>query len=347
MIRVAVIGCGAIALEHLAYLAEAPLVDLVGVCDSSPAAADFARQRAGAREAFTDAQVMLDRTSPDVVHVLTPPHTHGSIAAAAAAAGSHVICEKPAAASLAELDEMLATAEAAGRRFMESQNLRWNEPVVRMHDAVRAGRLGDVREIDVMLSLDLVASRFGDLNLSGPGVQLPGGAVHDFLPHLAYLFLHLGQLERHDDVTGRLWNASGNQRVGFDQLDVLITSGRVRGRLRLASDLAPDAFRVSIRGTRASIETDLYHPYERIEGGANTGKRVLIEHLVSGTRLAWSAATELCDKVRQFGPYHGMGRMLDDYYTRLAAGQPSPLSVAQMRSSAALVDAIVARAEEP
>jgi predicted dehydrogenase len=344
MIKVAVIGCGAIALEHLGYLADAPLVHLVGVCDSSPAAAGFARDRSGADAAYTDAQEMLDQTRPDVVHVLTPPHTHAPIAAAAAAAGCHVICEKPAAGTLAELDAMLATADRADRRFMESQNLRWNEPIVRIADAIAAGRLGEVREVDVMLSLDLVSSRFGDLNLSGPGVHLPGGAVHDFLPHLAYLYLHLGGVGGHDDVTGRLWNASGNPRIGFDQLDVLITTGNLRGRLRLASDLSPDAFRVSVRGTEASMETDLYHPYERVEGGANTGKRVLVEHLVSGARLAWSAATELRDKVRQFGAYHGMARMLDDYYTRLDAGRPQPLSADQLRSSAALVDAIVARA---
>lgn len=339
--RVGVVGCGAIAFEHLAFLGPSPLTSLVAVCDTSAASARFAAERYGAGSWFTSLDEMLEQTAPEVVHVLTPPHTHAGIAARCASAGAHVICEKPIAPTTAALDEMLAVAASADRRLMESQNLRYNDPVLEIRAAATAGDLGDVREVDVMLSLDLVSSRFGDLNLSGPGADLPGGAVHDFLPHLAYLFLLMAD-QPVDDVTGRLRNASGNPRIGFDQLDALIVAGRVRGRLRVACDLAPDAFRLCVRGTKASIETDLYHPYRRVEGGANTGKRIAVEHLVSGARLPWSGVTELADKVRQFGTYHGMSRMLEAYYQALAAGAPQPVSVDDMRASADLVDRLVA-----
>ena len=348
-IRVAIVGCGAIALEHLAFLAPSPLVEVVGVCDASPAAADFARSKVPGARAYRDLTAMLEAERPTVVHVLTPPHTHPALAAQCAEAGCHVICEKPAAGTLGELDAMLATADGNGTWLMESQNYRYNQPVLDLVAAIGSGRVGEVREVDVMISLDLVSGRFGDLNLTGPGVNLPGGAVHDMLPHMAYLFLMLSGAETSADrdpvqVYGRLWNASGNVRVGFDQVDALVVSGAVRGRLRLASDLAPDAMRLVVRGTAGSAETDIWHPYLRVEGGANVGKRIAVEHLVSGSRLAWSAFTDLRDKVMQFGSYHGMTRMLDDTYSRLADGAAVPISRAQMRDTAALVDAIVALA---
>jgi predicted dehydrogenase len=349
--RVAVVGCGAIAYEHLGHLTHSPLVTLVGVADTSPTAASFATERFGAARAYTDLAAMLAESAPDVVHVLTPPHTHVELVEQCLAAGADVICEKPAAPDAATLDRMIDAAEQAGRRFVESQNMRYNDPVQAIVAATAAGRLGEVREVDLLLSLDFVAGRFGDPNLSGPAVRLPGGAVHDLLPHHAYLFFLLGDVPETAEstatmrVTGRLRNASGNPRVGFDELDALVFAGRVRGRLRIVSDLAPDAFRIVVRGTAAAIETDLYHPYLRTEGGSNVGKRIAVEHAVSGARLAWSGVTDLRDKVRQHGTYHGLGRMLDAFYAARAAGAPTPVTADQMRAAAALTDALIGLAE--
>jgi predicted dehydrogenase len=339
--RVAVVGCGAIAHEHLAFLGRSPRVDLVAVCDSSAAASRHAQQTFGAAEAFVDYAEMLTKTRPDVVHVLTPPHLHEAMTTQALSAGCDVLCEKPAFPTAQTLDEMLDMAAAAGRRLMESHNLLWNDQVIEIDSHIAAGSLGAVREVDIALALDLVDSRFGDPNLTGAGVQLPGGAVQDFLPHLSYLFLHFaGSPVR--EVVGRLRNLSGNPRVGFDHLDALVTAGDVRGRLKVASDLQPGAFRVVVRGTDASVETDLYNPYTRREGGANIGKRVAIEHLTSGLRLAWSGLSNLGDKVMQHGAYHGLPRMLEAFYRTVADGEPQPVSPAAMRAAAALTDRLVA-----
>jgi predicted dehydrogenase len=340
-LRAAVVGCGVIAYEHLGFLESSPLAEIVGVCDTSAASARFAAERYGAAAWFTSYDDMLAAARPDVLHVLVPPHVHGAVTRAGLAAGCHVLCEKPLAASLAELTSLIDAARAADRRLMESQNLLFNEPIIDIHNAIARGDLGEVREIDILMSLDLVGGRFGDPNLSGPGVVLPGGAVHDFLPHFAYLFLHFAGCSV-DGVDGRLWNASGNERVGFDQLDALVFAGRVRGRIRSASDLQPSAFRITVRGTKASIETDLYNPYRRVEGGRNIGKRVAVEHVASGLRLAWSGYTNLFDKVRQHGAYHGMPRMLDAFYRCIIDGQPQPVSFDHMTASAALVDRLVA-----
>lgn len=350
--RVAIIGCGAIAYEHLGFLGNSPMIDLVAVCDTSPASADFAKNRFGATSAYTDSAAMLAEVRPDVVHVLTPPHTHQPLVEQSLAAGAHVICEKPAASDLATLEQMIERAQADGLRLMESQNARYNDPVQRALAIRDQGMLGEVREIDVMMAVDFIAGRFGDLNLSGPGVHLPGGAVHDFLPHLAYLFLALAGIPDPDhgpnpDITvaGRLRNASGNARVGFDELDALVFAGPIRGRLRVARDLSPDAFRIVVRGTDASFESDIYNPYERIEGGKNVGKRIALEHALSGARLAWSGVTNLRDKVNRHGAHHGLGRMLEDFYQTLSDGRPQPISFEAMRASARLVDQLVALAE--
>jgi predicted dehydrogenase len=228
---------------------------------------------------------------------------------------------------------------------MESQNLLFNDQVVKIRSDAAAGDLGEVREVDVMLALDLVDSRFGDMNLTGRGVALPGGAVHDFLPHLAYLFLHFTE-QPVESVIGRLRNASGNGRVGFDQMDALVFAGDVRGRMRVACDLEPSSLRLTVRGTKGSRETDLYNPYMRCEGGANIGKRVVIERIDSSVRFARSAFTNLRDKVLDHGTLHGLPVMLDAFYAALQDGRPPPIPESAIRSTALLVDRLVALHEQ-
>ena len=341
-LRAAVIGGGAIAHEHLGYLGNSARVELVGVCDASRATAVFMSERFGANAWFTDAASMMKEVKPDVVHVLTPPQTHAALVRMSLEADAHVVCEKPMTGSAAETEALLADARKHGKCLIESRNLLFNDVSIAMDRLIEDGSLGRVREVDVLLSLDLTSGPFGDLNLSGPGVQLPGGAVHDFLPHLAYLFLHFaGRLQQIDRVTGFLENRSGNARVGYDHLDALIQAGEVRGRLRIASDVFPPAFRLIVRGTEGTAESDFYNPFLRIEGGANVGKRAPLEQIGSGLKLARAGVRNFFDKVRQHGSYHGMPRMLDSIYSALQAGENPSFSEGDILATAQLVDRLV------
>ena len=340
------IGCGAIAHEHLAYLASSPLVELAAVCDLSKATSRFAQERFRAAHAFTDSREMLAEIRPEAVHVLTPPQTHAPLVTMALDADAHVICEKPMTATAAETERLLAHARMRGKRLIENRNLLFNDVVLEIGELVEQGRLGSVREVDVLLSLDLTAGPFGDLNLQGPGVALPGGAVHDFLPHLVYLFLHFaGRNAEIERIAGTLENRSGNRRVGYDHLDVLISSAHCRGRLRIASDLKPDTFRLAVRGTKSSVETDLYNPFLRIQGEPNVGKRAPLEQMGSGLKLARAGVRNLKDKVLQHGTYHGLPRMLHAFYSSLREGREPPASEDDLLAVARLVDRIVALGE--
>lgn len=342
-LKAAVIGCGAIAHEHLGFLGSSPLVELVGVCDTSKATARFAGERYGANAWFTDSEVMLEQAKPDVVHVLTPPQTHGTLVRRCLDRGAHVICEKPMTGTAEETEALLAHARERGRALVESRNLVFNDAVLDIRKLIADGTMGKVREVDILLSLDLTAGPFGDLNLSGPGVALPGGAVHDFLPHLAYLLLLFadwqGEIGR---VDGVLDNLSGNPRIGYDHLDVLVLAGQCRGRLRIASDLDPPMFRVTVRGTAASVETDLYNPFLRVQRNRDAGKVAPFEHMRSGWRLTRSGFGNLRDKVMQHGTYHGLPRMLEAIYSALRDGRDIPVSEGEMIATAKLVDRIVA-----
>ncbi len=92
----AIAGAGFIGEVHARAVRAAGGV-VHGVLGSTPARAEDAAGRLGAATAYATADELLADTAVDIVHVCTPNHLHEKLAAAALAAGKHIICEKPLA----------------------------------------------------------------------------------------------------------------------------------------------------------------------------------------------------------------------------------------------------------
>lgn len=340
-----VVGCGAISREHLSFLAGNPKIDLLGVSDLSPAARAYAATRFGARTAYATVEEMLAAGTPEVVHVLTPPATHRPIAAMCLEAGANVVCEKPIVADGAELEELLGIAERRGVLLIESQNLRFNDHVLAIKGLIAAGELGEILDVEVRIALDVAAAdgKFGDANIPSPVAGLAGGAIHDFLPHMAYSALQMipdGEIAN----VHTLWrNLSGNPAVGFDDLDAACTVGDARVALRFSSALQPSGFRIHVRGTRGAAETDCYQPYLRVEVPRARGPlSPLANHAANGVALLASSVTGLRDKLLQKSPYHGLPRLLGQFYAAVRGEALCPIRPDEIRRSTALVDAVAA-----
>jgi predicted dehydrogenase len=84
----------------------------------------------------------LDDSEVDAVVIATPNNYHMELAVAAAAAGKHVISEKPVALSLCQLDEMIAAASRHNVLFTEHQNRRWDKDYRIVRQVVDSGSIG-------------------------------------------------------------------------------------------------------------------------------------------------------------------------------------------------------------
>ncbi|QDU21396.1 Gfo/Idh/MocA family protein [Urbifossiella limnaea] len=139
-VRVGIVGCGKVAGLHAAALRAVPEAVFVGACDADPArAAAFAATHGGV--GFTDLDALLS-AGVEVVLIATPHPAHAAPTIRAAEAGVHVLVEKPMAATLADCDAMIATAERAGVRLGVISQRRFYEPVRRIRAAIDAGKLG-------------------------------------------------------------------------------------------------------------------------------------------------------------------------------------------------------------
>jgi predicted dehydrogenase len=350
-LRAAIIGTGKISEEHLRFLAASPSVELAGVCDLSPSLAKYAVDRfppPGGRRAtaFTDSARMLEELRPDVVHVLTPAHTHVKLVTDALQAGAHVVVEKPVAPTNTQFRQLWDLAQGNNRRVIEDHNYRFNEPILRIERLLRQGQLGDVREVDVRMCLNVrkPGGRYIDENLPHPSHNLPAGVIHEFITHLCYLALRFMPPGADFSRVAAAWTKHGDDKLfRHDDLDALVIAQNVHARIRFTSHALPEAFTVTVRGTRGWAETDLFQPHLRVVIPRKGGEQLtpLVNHFVNGAAMVKSSVVGFRNKVMQKTPYEGLQTFLRHTYAALAEGKEPPVTYEDMDRASRLVDALV------
>jgi predicted dehydrogenase len=352
-LRAALVGAGRIGEAHLDFLRRSPAAALAGLCDRSRALAEFAAQRAGIGAVYTDLGEMLDAVRPDVVHILTPPHTHVALTSDCLNAGAHVIVEKPIAPTRAEFRRLWDLAQARGRRLIEDHNYRFNAPVQALRRLAEGGRLGEIREVEVRMALDLRAegSRYADRNLPHPSHRLPAGVLHEFLPHLAYLaLLFLPRVaapgdRRFDRLTAVWSNHGGGPLFAFDDLDALAVAGPLHARIRFTCHTHPEGFTVAVRGTRGSAVANLFQPHVQVDVPRRGGPLgSIVNQYVNGRSLCRAARSNFVDKLLSRNAYEGLHVLLELAYDALARGTEPPVTFEDMDGTQALIEALLAEA---
>lgn len=140
--RVGIIGCGAISRNHLEAFAATDGAEVTVVCDTDLRRAQVSAERYGIPLAVGTVEEVL-ASGVDIVSVCTPHPTHEQVVLAAAAAGVHVLCEKPIAVDLDSARRMTSACDAAGVRLGVLFQRRFWPDAQRMKADLVAGRLGE------------------------------------------------------------------------------------------------------------------------------------------------------------------------------------------------------------
>jgi UDP-N-acetyl-2-amino-2-deoxyglucuronate dehydrogenase len=143
MLNFGLIGCGRIAKRHADLLGRDQIkgAKLAAVCDIVASRAETLGVEYDVPY-FSTLSSMMESCEIDVVSVLTPSGTHASNVLNLAPYRKHIVVEKPMALTLDDADAMIAACDKYGvRMFVVKQN-RFNVPVIKMRDALDAGRFG-------------------------------------------------------------------------------------------------------------------------------------------------------------------------------------------------------------
>ncbi len=140
----AIIGTGFMGEAHAEALRRVPGVEIVAVASHRQERADALAARYGIPHAVSDWRRALDAPGVEVVHNCTPNGLHYEVTRAALEAGKHVVSEKPLTVSVAEAEDLVRRADAAGVVASVNFNYRFYPLVQHARALVAAGEIGRV-----------------------------------------------------------------------------------------------------------------------------------------------------------------------------------------------------------
>ncbi|MFH1927367.1 MAG: Gfo/Idh/MocA family oxidoreductase [Chloroflexota bacterium] len=140
--RGALIGCGYASRFQLIAWARIEEAKIVAVSSRTREKAERRAAEFGVPAVYADYRKMLDAEALDFVDIATPPAPHLEMVSEAARRGLPILCQKPIAASLAELQEMIRVCHQAGVTFMVNENCRFQPWFRKMKTLLDAGAIG-------------------------------------------------------------------------------------------------------------------------------------------------------------------------------------------------------------
>jgi UDP-N-acetyl-2-amino-2-deoxyglucuronate dehydrogenase len=181
-IRFGIVGCGRIAQRHFdALRAHQDRAELAAVCDASAPAVEAA-SRANGVPGFPSMDAMIKGAALDVVVLCTPSGLHPAQAISAAAAGLHVVTEKPMATRWVDGLRMVRACDEAGvRLFVVKQNRR-NATLQLLKKAVEQKRFGRIYMATINVFWNRPQSYFDSARWRGTW-EFDGGALMNQASH--------------------------------------------------------------------------------------------------------------------------------------------------------------------
>jgi predicted dehydrogenase len=338
--KAALIGCGAIAREHLAVLAELQNVEVAGICDLSAARAEATAERFKIKKWFTNHQQLLTELEPDLVHITTPPSSHFSIAKSCLSAGLNVLCEKPITVNYDEFLILKELAVTSRCMLMESQQLRFHSSVLRIRDLLKSGELGDLLEVQMFVAVNSGAgSAYADRNAPHFSSYLRGGVVGDFLPHIAYL-MHMLIGSASDLRT--IWSKRlVDSPISADEFRAIIKGEHATGHVTFSGNAQPGGFWLTVVGTRMRAEANLFELPRITFRRSRAGEPALMS-LVDGVQESRDGLkgtiAAFWKKLGGVGSYDGLTEIIAQTYRAVEMKEPQPIPLEEIDQVARLVD---------
>ncbi len=190
-VRVALIGTGGMANEHVKLFRAVPGCRLVAAADvDRERAREFAR-RHDISESFGSAEELLAGCDFDAASIVAPDAAHATLSILCLKAGKHVLCEKPLATSHAEARQMAAVARRSGTVAMVNFSYRNWSALQGVAAVVASGRLGELRHVEASYLQSWLVSRiWGDWR-TGPAWLWRLSTQHGSLGVLGDVGVHI------------------------------------------------------------------------------------------------------------------------------------------------------------
>jgi predicted dehydrogenase/nucleoside-diphosphate-sugar epimerase len=327
-LRIGLIGAGKMGLNHLKAIGACTGVEIVGVADPQ---ADVEALRAllpASAVIVGSLDELVTQGRPDVVHIVTPPHTHGPIARAALNTGLHVYVEKPFTLARPEAEALIAFAAEKGRQICAGHQCLFEHAAIGGRAAL--ARLGTIVHVESYFSFKTVRRSI-----------TPIDQAKDILPHAVYMLIDYLRAGNPGLEATPVTLLGADASADGDVYGVL-SLGACRGLLTVTLRGRPVEQYLHVVGTNGSMRVDLVSDaITALEGpGASA-----VGALMSPYRLAWQSVTRSTSgfsrriRGRKHG-YPGHKELCQAFYDSIRGTGPAAMTASSILETVGLCETI-------
>ncbi len=347
----ALVGCGKIADQHVLAIRRLTDCKIVALCDRELLMAKQLGERFGIAECFSDLGDMLQATSPNIVHITTPPQSHFSLAKQCLEFGSHIYVEKPFTVTADEAKSLTQLTDRRDLKITAGHNLQFTLEMLEMRRLLEKGYLGGKPvHLESHFSYDL-----GDASYVWPVLgdanhwvrQLPGQLLHNIISHgIAQLAEFLD-----DELTEIVAGAHQSQRLRtlgsedvLDELRVLIRDeSGTTAFFCFSTQIKPALNQFRIYGPANSIVVD--HVSGSLVRNENRSYKSYLTYFVpplnNAREYVRNARVNVTNFLRRrLYQDFGMKELIERFYNSIRLGGPPPIPYRQIVLTARIMDEI-------
>jgi predicted dehydrogenase len=351
MLKVAIVGCGKIADDHVEQIRRIKDCEIVGVCDREPLMARQLYIRSGARQYFYSLDSLLNEAKPDVVHITTPPQSHFGIAKTCLEAGCHVYVEKPFTLYEHEARELLALANAKGLKVTAGHDDQFRHSARLMRTLIQSGYLGGAPvHMESYFCYELGRGGFAGALLNDKNYwvrKLPGGLLHNIISHgiariAEYFTSENPFVIAHGFISPFLQSRGETELV--DELRVIISEEQgTTAYFTFSSQMRPSLHQFRAYGSKNGLVLDQdEETLIKLQGHRYTS---YVEKFIPPFSMAKQDISNGITNIRRFlkRDFHmksGMKYLIESFYASIIKDAPVPIPYREIILTAHIMDRI-------
>jgi hypothetical protein len=205
---------------------------------------------------------------------------------------------------------------------------------------VESGGLGEVADVQVQVFLDVNApgSRYADPHAPHPCLGMRGGAIADFLTHIAYLaYLFAG---RPLAVRTAWAKRTKDSPLPADEFRALVKGERAMASVAFSATSQPNGFWLRVAGSRLHAEANLFEPprltIRRLRRGV-APVMAMVDGLAESRAVLRGALGGLWRKLAGTGSYDGLPELVSRTYRAVRAKAEPPVPLEEIEAVARMV----------
>lgn len=351
MLKIALVGCGKIADDHMSQIRRIKGCEIVGVCDRELLMAKQLYERFPVKRYYSNLTELLGDARPDVVHITTPPQSHFDIARLCLERGSHVYIEKPFTVHAEEAQVLVSLANERGLKLTAGHDDQFSHVARRMRSLVQSGYLGGAPvHMESHFCYNLSDPQYARALLADkrhwvrslPGMLLQNIISHGIARIAEFLTSDAPQVIAYGFVSPLLKTLGETEII--DELRVTICEEEhTSAYFTFSSQMRPSLHEFRIFGPENGLALDQDHEtLIKLRGGKY---KSYAEKFIPPVMLASQFLGNLTTNVKKFirSDFHmksGMKYLIEAFYQSIIQETPAPIPYREILLTARIMDNI-------